>query len=127
VKFAHGNPCSIPGQYVRDFRCTKWHLDWFFSEYFCSSLPPSVHQYSIFIIFVLLLPEGRTGEAWKGLKSDRCLYSQIADRWTELYFNLAQTFSYFPAPHNPKFNFPSRWLLRFRRLCLVLGSCDRAS
>jgi len=51
---------------VLNLRCTKWQMDWFVTQYFCFPLSVSSHQCSALIfIYLLLLAERLTGEAWR--------------------------------------------------------------
>jgi len=53
-----GSSVSIRGESVRGFWSTVWWCDRFFSEYFSFSLSISVHEWWIFIIYMLTLPYG---------------------------------------------------------------------
>jgi len=67
--FKRGGPVSTPRHPMRDSWWTKWHCDRFSLEYFCFTLSVSFPQNSILtFIYVLLLPEGQTGEAWEPSK-----------------------------------------------------------
>jgi hypothetical protein len=60
------SPCSIPGQCMWNLWWTKWHWYRVFSAYVGFALPIPFQQCSMIIfIYMLLLPEGQTDEAWK--------------------------------------------------------------
>ena len=58
--------CSIPVQCMWDLWWKKWHWYSFISAYIGFALPILFQQCSmITFIYMLLLPEGQTGEAWE--------------------------------------------------------------
>jgi len=60
------SPGSIPGQCMWYLWWKKWHWYRFFSAYVGFVLPILFQQCSMIIfIYMLLLPEGQTGEAWE--------------------------------------------------------------
>jgi hypothetical protein len=68
-------------------------LDRVFFEYFSFPLPISFHQCSVLIfIYMLLLPEGQTGEAWEPFEKQSS-FSEIGEHWIEknLYCFCLQT------------------------------------
>ena len=63
-------PASIPFQSMWDLLWTKWHCDRFLSQYIRFPLSVSSHHCSILIfIYMLLLPDGQTSEAWEPPKN----------------------------------------------------------
>jgi hypothetical protein len=67
-----GSPVSIPDQSMWDLCWTEWLWDRFLSAYFGFRLSVSCHQCSkLIIIYMLLLPERQTDEAWEPSKQ-RC-------------------------------------------------------
>jgi len=66
-----GSVGSISCHSLWDLWWTEWHWDNFFFEYFLSSLLVWYHQFSILIfmyMYMLVLPEGQTAEAWEPSK-----------------------------------------------------------
>jgi hypothetical protein len=60
-----------------DLWCTKWHWDGVLSQYFCFPLSVSFHQCSV---YMLLLAERQTGEAWEPSKKQCSLRNRGALR-----------------------------------------------
>ena len=68
-------PGSIPVQPMWDLWWTTLHWDMFVPEYFGFPLSVSFHQCSIFFfVYVLVLPEVNTSEAWKPSKKKQCSF-----------------------------------------------------
>jgi len=88
--FKRGGPGSIQNQNMRDSWWTKWHCDRFSLEYFSSTLSVSFPQNSIVnFIYVLLLPEEQTGEAWKPSKKLSFFFENGGAwdiKWTYFHF-----------------------------------------
>jgi len=62
----HVGPGSVSGQYIRDLWWRGWHWDRFFLRVLRFS-SVSFHQYSILIVYTLLL-SGQTAEVWEPFK-----------------------------------------------------------
>jgi hypothetical protein len=79
LRFYCASPGSIPGQCMWDLWWTPWHWYRFLSAYFDFALPiPSLQCSMVIFIYILLLSEGQTGEAW-----EPTVLSEIGEQWTE--------------------------------------------
>ena len=77
-----GHTLQFLGEFIFDLCWTKWQWDRFCSEKFGFLLSLSFHQCAILIlIYMMLLPGGKTGEAWES--SETVLISKSGSRIQE--------------------------------------------